>query len=188
MWTRLRVASRHMWGAHDGSGATGTGHRERGWLIPWERARNACGASGSHHTTSRDPIMPPWAPSRTDLPRREFPRHPTHRVLRELAPCWSMHSSRRPRAIGFRRGGRQASLHQIACKSVPGRMHAATNVYLRRVQQCSVRIAAKREMCAEFIMCRTCAVRVCGMSVQQVRGVTPEGVAFVTALSCTVGA
>ena len=85
---RSRVAPRHIWkGNMTGRVRLGRDTENTGWLIPRERARNACG--GRPGTITRLPGLPqyPWAPSRTDVPRREFPRHPTHRVLRELAPC-----------------------------------------------------------------------------------------------------
>ena len=34
----------------------------------------------------------PEIPSRTDLPRRDLPKAPDQRVLRELAPCSGMHA------------------------------------------------------------------------------------------------
>ena len=92
VWTPFaRRTTTHMEGEHDGSGASGTGHGERGGsFLGSARGMPVGGRPG---TITRLPGLPqyPWAPSRTDVPRREFPRHPTHRVLRELAPCLCMH-------------------------------------------------------------------------------------------------
>ena len=75
--TFARRITTHV-GAHDGSGATRTGYGERGVAHSLgARAECLLGASGNHHTTSRDPIMPPGVTSRAAVSRCEFPRHPT---------------------------------------------------------------------------------------------------------------
>ena len=59
---RSRVASRHitthMEGAHDGSGATRTGHGERGGSFLGSARGMPAGASGNHHMTAWDPTAP----------------------------------------------------------------------------------------------------------------------------------
>ena len=69
---------------------------ERGWwLIPRDGARNACEGVGKRHMTIPNPHNTLGTPSRTTHRGASSLRHPTHRVLRELAPCLCMQAARR---------------------------------------------------------------------------------------------